>query len=455
MTASDATTREGLSRKLETLLRRGQYEELRSLLESQRVSYPDDRELRLYQLLLVTRAEGVAAHERKIEGLRYLTELSDSEREIIRQIFILGFEEAQKAGNKGKTWAYQRLARRLVSHQSLESLPVVTPGDARDSERREHTAGDSLEFSATPPSSKSPEKENSRFESSTLLRTGKLSTSEKYSNTSSSSPLAPSSRLGRALRFSKGERKVFQQPAGMPKLRKGGFRTRQKPLGSALLVVAGVTLAAVLANYAPALRNQSRMELAETTHPSNEEAAGSAAVSRPDTENAPATGIPLESVTQPRTAASQTIEHQTVQTTKAAPKDAPIAHNATVNATSKRGNKEQTASATATNRVGAVKTANVAPVSEPREEPAKERPSNQPGGDARGVALGTYQMRVDAQLRQEPRFGSPPGATIKQGTLIRGIELKRDWLKIRVPSDGSSGFIRREFVVPVSATEPR
>ena len=52
-------------------------------------------------------------------------------------------------------------------------------------------------------------------------------------------------------------------------------------------------------------------------------------------------------------------------------------------------------------------------VSVPRGEPAKKGPPNQPGGDARAAALGTYQMRVDAQLRQEPRFGSPSGATIK------------------------------------------
>src|SRR5262245_62107215 len=290
MTASDATTREGLSRKLEALLRSGQYEELRSLLESQRMSYPDDRELQLYQLLLVTRAEGVAAHEREIEGLRYLTELSNSEREIIRQIFILGFEEAQKAGIKGKTWAYQRLARRLVLQQSLdESLPIMTPGDAKDSERREDVAGDSLEFSATPASSRSSKKEHSRFEPLTLPRTGKLRRSEKYSIISSFSRFAPSAGLGRALRFSKGERRVFQQPDGTANSRKEGFRARQKPLGFALLVVGGVTLATVLANYAPALRNQSQIELAERTHPSNKEAGGSA-VSRPDTKSAPAAG---------------------------------------------------------------------------------------------------------------------------------------------------------------------
>jgi len=132
-----------------------------------------------------------------------------------------------------------------------------------------------------------------------------------------------------------------------------------------------------------------------------------------------------------------------------------MAHNATVNATSKRGNNEQTVSATAAARLKTVKAANVAPVSVPREEPAKSGPSNQPAGDARAAALGTYQMRVDAQLRQEPRFGSPGGATIKQGTLISGIALQSDWLRIRVPSDGSTGFIRREFVVPVSSTEPK
>jgi hypothetical protein len=356
------TTRERLGQQLEDLLRSGHYEELHLLLESQLRSRPDDRELRLYQLLFVIKAEGVAAHEREIEDLRNLTELSDREREVIRQIFILGFAEAQREGIEEKSWAYQRLARRLVLHQSLLApLPRVHSGDTGDSERRKQAADDST---------------------------------------------APSTGLF----------------AG-PDPRAWAFKGNQNLPGSGPLIAAVVGLAAVLTNYAPIVWNQNRSGFG----------------------NAPAI------------ATRELIEHQPARTTEAASKAGPSTHDeAKVSSTNKGANKEKNISGrTVGIKVAKVKVSKLSPVPDPREEPASKGPAGHPSGELKESALETYQTRVDVRLREEPRFGSPRGATIKKGTLINGIDLNRDWLRIKVPSDGSTGFIRKEFVVPVSSTEPR
>jgi len=62
-----------------------------------------------------------------------------------------------------------------------------------------------------------------------------------------------------------------------------------------------------------------------------------------------------------------------------------------------------------------------------------------------------YKIHRSILFREEPRFGAPARRMIKAGTAVRLIESKGRWLKVKLLSDNSIGFIRREFVTPLPA----
>jgi hypothetical protein len=63
---------------------------------------------------------GPIAYENDIDRLRDLPDLGDTEKEIVRRIFVLGFEAAEKDGREDQAWVYQRLLRRLLLAQALD-----------------------------------------------------------------------------------------------------------------------------------------------------------------------------------------------------------------------------------------------------------------------------------------------------------------------------------------------
>ena len=65
-----------------------------------------------------------------------------------------------------------------------------------------------------------------------------------------------------------------------------------------------------------------------------------------------------------------------------------------------------------------------------------------------------YQIQRSILFREEPRFGAPAQRTIKAGTAVRLIESKGRWLKVKLLSDDSTGFIRREFVTRLPPARP-
>src|SRR5215471_14306232 len=53
-------------------------------------------------------------------------------------------------------------------------------------------------------------------------------------------------------------------------------------------------------------------------------------------------------------------------------------------------------------------------------------------------------------LRQEPRFAAAITEDIDSGTVVTVFEVQGDWLKIKIGGVDSVGYVRKEYVVPVS-----
>ena len=61
----------------------------------------------------------VYGYEKQIESIKLLSDLTEKEREITREIFLIRSEEAQKRGMQDEAHEYQRLATRVILGQSL------------------------------------------------------------------------------------------------------------------------------------------------------------------------------------------------------------------------------------------------------------------------------------------------------------------------------------------------
>jgi len=106
--------------QIEFCLKEAKYEYAEALLFELLNQNPSDRESKLYLLLVNVMRDGPALYEDDIDRLRDLLDLSDTEKEIVRRIFVLGFEAAEKDGREEQAWVYQRLLRRLLLAQALD-----------------------------------------------------------------------------------------------------------------------------------------------------------------------------------------------------------------------------------------------------------------------------------------------------------------------------------------------
>jgi hypothetical protein len=110
--------------EIELLLHEGKYEDAKARLAKRLDQHPRDRESTLYLLLVNATLHGALSYEDEIYRLRNLGDLGDTEREIVRRLFLLAFESAEKDGSEKQAWDYQRLLRRLLLNQPLDhSLP--------------------------------------------------------------------------------------------------------------------------------------------------------------------------------------------------------------------------------------------------------------------------------------------------------------------------------------------
>src|SRR5712692_1431708 len=106
--------------EIELFLRERKYEEARELLYQCVDQDPIDRESKLYLLLVNVTLDGPLAFEDDIDEVRSLSDLNETEKEIVRRLFVLGFQSAEKRGREDQAWAYQRLLRRLLLNQPLD-----------------------------------------------------------------------------------------------------------------------------------------------------------------------------------------------------------------------------------------------------------------------------------------------------------------------------------------------
>src|SRR5436190_2748726 len=106
--------------EVDLFVRDGNYDAAKLLLTRYLEQNPSDREAKLYLLLVHVQQSGPVPHEEQIDGIRSLPHLTEPEKEILRQIFVLGFKSAEHDGRQEQALVYQRLLRRLLLNQSLD-----------------------------------------------------------------------------------------------------------------------------------------------------------------------------------------------------------------------------------------------------------------------------------------------------------------------------------------------
>lgn len=65
------------------------------------------------------------------------------------------------------------------------------------------------------------------------------------------------------------------------------------------------------------------------------------------------------------------------------------------------------------------------------------------------------RINYSTLLRKEPNFSAPVITTFTIGTKVTVINRSRDWLEVKSHHDGPSGYIRKEFVIPVDVVAHR
>src|SRR5689334_16006432 len=114
--------------KVDPLIREAKYEDAKSLLARDLEQDPTNRETQVYLLLVNVHENGPISFEDEIDRLRSYENLTERERDLIRQIFVLGFKSAEKDGREEQAMVYQRLLRRLLLNQSLDqTIPRTKP----------------------------------------------------------------------------------------------------------------------------------------------------------------------------------------------------------------------------------------------------------------------------------------------------------------------------------------
>jgi hypothetical protein len=61
-----------------------------------------------------------------------------------------------------------------------------------------------------------------------------------------------------------------------------------------------------------------------------------------------------------------------------------------------------------------------------------------------------YQVKYPTAVRKEPDFSAPFSGKLMPGTKVTVISENGKWLEVRSGNGGSSGFVRKEFMVDVA-----
>ena len=116
---------------MQRLLQEARYDQAITALARRIEAQPQDRMARLLLLLANVSQFGTSPFDRQIEELRFIADLSSNERHIVRQIFLVCFQHAERDGQTIQKIVYQRLIRRLMLNQPLD----VSISEAREIEQ--------------------------------------------------------------------------------------------------------------------------------------------------------------------------------------------------------------------------------------------------------------------------------------------------------------------------------
>ena len=61
-----------------------------------------------------------------------------------------------------------------------------------------------------------------------------------------------------------------------------------------------------------------------------------------------------------------------------------------------------------------------------------------------------YQIKYGTAIRKEPSFSSPAVAKVTTGMNVTVLARSGDWLKVRYAEGGPSGYLRKEFLAPIT-----
>lgn len=107
------------------------------------------------------------------------------------------------------------------------------------------------------------------------------------------------------------------------------------------------------------------------------------------------------------------------------------------------GEKPAPARVAANNAPAPVQTLPAAPAAA-KTAPAPAKVESAAKSDAK-----VFQIKYATSLRKEPNFSAASLLTFTIGTKVTVLRKQGDWLEVRSTDNGPTGFIRKEFVIPV------
>jgi hypothetical protein len=440
--------------RFERLMEEKNYAEARAVLEELLEKDPQDRVGRLFYLLATIKIEGVAAVEEQVSELAALTDLTEKEREIVRQIFLTAFGEAEKEGDETKARMYEEWMRRLVQGVPLgEPGPTATETSEAPTEKKNPDApftpaqaGSSVPIQAVAPATAGAmaylKQPRVRWTVSglalaflTIVAIGELAknydrgASKKEAADAAAKPNRPflnspaldhvvlgPKELGLQVsglsddeeqksRFGKS---VDNQLMSLRQLYRQEVQKKPELMGAMLLQMTIDDSGAVTRVQETASRIQDR----EFKNAVVEEARkwNLAELSGSGTVECPLLFVPagMDMTTLIKWEKAQGLFKQATQAAQVASRSA-----ATPMRTQQRG------------------------------APVQTKASPDPKSNNRAAI--TYRVRTTTSLRKEPRFSAAPMERLEPGTQVKVLAVKGDWLEVQSKSGGSVGFIRKEY----------
>jgi len=332
-----------------------------------------NRQAQLSDLLARIQINGVASHEQEIDQIRAVEHLSESEREIVLEIFRFGYEAAEMERRQDKMWVYQRLLRRLLLHQPLDQ-PI--PLNERSQEIPREVTGKVAEPSVTQQSLK-------HGDTAGRVRTASIS------------------------------RRVF--------------RYALSSIGVAALIWTGLSFRSptdVRDAVVPVRDNQQDIARPSAPQEDSFEPVAHAGALTPPAAIEPVAEGTSASMAEPAPMRNAIVDE--------------VATSSKSTATAKLDTPAQPGKTKSPARVSIQPTTVDAARGKIRErEPARD-------------SLPIYQTGHRILLREEPRFGAAAQIMLDRGTRLTVLEINGRWLKVKMAETGAVGFVREEFVAPVT-----